>query len=70
MVNLLGDRTRPTVSLAGVPEALAIPDTHLHLYGKREVRARRKLGHLTAVASTVEEAVGHANQAHAALSFT
>jgi 5-(carboxyamino)imidazole ribonucleotide synthase len=29
----------------------------LHLYGKREARPGRKMGHLTALATTVEEAV-------------
>jgi 5-(carboxyamino)imidazole ribonucleotide synthase len=54
MVNLLGD-----VWKNGVPDwsaALAEPHVHLHLYGKREPRARRKMGHLTAVADTVEAA--------------
>lgn len=69
MVNLLGDTARPRVQLDGVAEALAIPDTHLHLYGKREVRARRKLGHLTAVAPTGDAAVERALAAHAALRF-
>lgn len=69
MINLLGDRSRPQVALVGVTEALAIPDTHLHLYGKKEVRARRKLGHVTALASTLEAAVARATQAHAALRF-
>ena len=31
-------------------------DVKLHLYGKTEPRAGRKMGHLTAVADTVEEA--------------
>lgn len=69
MVNLLGDTARPRVQLDGVAEALAIPDTHLHLYGKREVRARRKLGHLTAVAPTADEAVERALAAYRALRF-
>lgn len=48
MVNLLGDLWR-----YGEPRwerALAIPGVRLHLYGKREPRAGRKMGHLTAVA--------------------
>ncbi len=47
MVNLLGD-----VWSEGEPDwagALAEPNVHLHLYGKREPRSRRKMGHLTAV---------------------
>jgi 5-(carboxyamino)imidazole ribonucleotide synthase len=55
MVNLLGDLWR-----TGEPdwEALAhFPAVKLHLYGKREPRPGRKMGHLTALASTASEAV-------------
>ena len=54
MANLLGQ-----VWQAGEPNwaaALAIPNVHLHLYGKREPRPRRKMGHLTALASSTGEA--------------
>jgi 5-(carboxyamino)imidazole ribonucleotide synthase len=54
MVNLLGSVWRN-----GEPnwaDALAEPNVHLHLYGKREPRPHRKMGHLTAVGGTVEEA--------------
>jgi 5-(carboxyamino)imidazole ribonucleotide synthase len=54
MVNILGDAWR-----AGPPHfdrALAVPGVRLHLYGKREPRAGRKMGHLTAVAETGEAA--------------
>lgn len=55
MANLLGD-----VWGGGEPRweaALAEPDATLHLYGKREPRPGRKMGHLTVTASTPEEAV-------------
>jgi 5-(carboxyamino)imidazole ribonucleotide synthase len=45
MVNLLGDIWRK-----GEPDWDAVlrhPGAHLHLYGKREVRAGRKMGHVT-----------------------
>ncbi|HSN68472.1 MAG TPA: 5-(carboxyamino)imidazole ribonucleotide synthase [Thermoanaerobaculia bacterium] len=54
MANLLGD-----LWTGGEPEwaeALSIPDVKLHLYGKLEPRAGRKMGHLTALAPTAEEA--------------
>ena len=54
MANLLGE-----VWHNGQPNwaaALAIPNVHLHLYGKREPRPRRKMGHLTALAASTEEA--------------
>ena len=55
MVNLLGD-----LWLGGEPDwssALAIPDVKLHLYGKPDPRIGRKMGHITALADTVDEAV-------------
>ena len=61
MVNLLGD-----VWGEGEPDwagALAEPNVHLHLYGKREPRSRRKMGHLTAVGETVEAAAAAAQRA-------
>jgi 5-(carboxyamino)imidazole ribonucleotide synthase len=36
--------------------ALALPGVKLHLYGKSEARAGRKMGHLTATAATPDEA--------------
>jgi 5-(carboxyamino)imidazole ribonucleotide synthase len=65
MANLLGDLWRD-----GEPmwrEALKFPDVKLHLYGKTEARAGRKMGHLTALASTPEEAARKAVAARAAL---
>ncbi len=55
MVNLLGD-----LWAEGEPdwaEALAIPDVKLHLYGKHTPRPGRKMGHLTALADSVDVAV-------------
>ncbi len=55
MVNLLGD-----LWANGEPDwsgALAIPEVKLHLYGKTAPRPRRKMGHLTALGETVEEAI-------------
>ena len=49
MVNLLGTGPRRAARLLGVAEALADPAVHLHLYDKREVFERRKMGHLTAL---------------------
>jgi 5-(carboxyamino)imidazole ribonucleotide synthase len=39
--------------------ALAIPDVKLHLYGKSDPRAGRKMGHLTALADTTAAALAH-----------
>jgi len=55
MANLLGDLWEH-----GEPNwatALSDPDIKLHLYGKQEARPGRKMGHLTAMADTREQAV-------------
>ncbi|MET0772647.1 MAG: 5-(carboxyamino)imidazole ribonucleotide synthase [Candidatus Limnocylindrales bacterium] len=67
MVNVLGDGVRRRGQLVGVADALAEGGVHLHLYGKRDVVERRKMGHLTAIAApdgTTEDAL---DRAHAAL---
>lgn len=65
MVNLLGDLW------AGGPPAwplaCALPDVKLHLYGKREPRPGRKMGHLTALADSPQAAAELALQARRAL---
>ncbi len=47
MVNVLGEGVRRPARLDGVAGALEDDAVHLHLYGKRDVVARRKMGHLT-----------------------
>jgi len=71
MVNLVGEPASGGRAASGVPEylgleeALAVPGVAVHLYGKREVRPFRKMGHLTAVGATVEEALARAEAARA-----
>ncbi len=43
--------------------ALAIPEVKLHLYGKQDPRPWRKMGHLTAMADTREQAVERVTEA-------
>jgi len=55
IVNLLGE-----VWLDGAPDfaaALAVPGVRLHLYEKHTPRKGRKMGHLSAVGSTADEAL-------------
>jgi 5-(carboxyamino)imidazole ribonucleotide synthase len=55
MANLLGDLWQD-----GTPKweaALAFPAVKLHLYGKPVARPGRKMGHLTALAATTDEAL-------------
>jgi 5-(carboxyamino)imidazole ribonucleotide synthase len=58
MLNVLGDLwwrdgQERTPDWAAV---LALPGTHLHLYGKESARAGRKMGHLTVTAATAQQA--------------
>lgn len=69
MVNLLGTGTRRPAGLEGVAAALADPAVHLHLYGKRTVFERRKMGHLTAVGADLDDALEHALRARETLSW-
>lgn len=65
MANLLGDlweREEPDWVAA-----TAIPNVKLHLYGKIEPRAGRKMGHLTALAATVEQALADVKAARRVL---
>ncbi len=65
IVNLLGD-----VWLDGEPRfdrALAVPGVHLHLYEKHVPRKGRKMGHLSAVGKTPEEAVAKVLEAKSRL---
>ncbi len=58
MVNLLGDLWRN-----GEPDwnqVLQNPNAKLHLYGKREARPGRKMGHFCVLGPTVEEALAQA----------
>ena len=55
MVNLLGDTwgtTHPPWQ-----QLLSHPNVKLHLYGKREARPGRKMGHYTVLSSRIEEAL-------------
>jgi 5-(carboxyamino)imidazole ribonucleotide synthase len=44
--------------------ALQVPTARLHLYGKREARGGRKMGHLSAVAPTADEALARVQDAY------
>lgn len=65
MINLMGDLWRD-----GEPDwplLLASPHTRLHLYGKREARRGRKMGHYTCLAESSEAALAQAQRIKALL---
>jgi 5-(carboxyamino)imidazole ribonucleotide synthase len=59
MVNLLGSSTSP-LSRDDLRQGLADPRASVHLYGKSENRPGRKMGHVTAVGETIDEALERA----------
>src|SRR5262245_23441199 len=65
MVNLLGEGAPRPAHPTGIYEALETPDTHLHVYDKHTVFERRKMGHVTALGSSPEEALARARAAAA-----
>jgi phosphoribosylaminoimidazole carboxylase (NCAIR synthetase) len=69
MANLLGAGPKRPARLTGVAAALADPDVHLHLYDKRQVFERRKMGHVTALGTTADEALTRARAARDALGW-
>ena len=62
-VNLLGTGADRPASIRGVDRALEAPDVHVHAYDKRRVFERRKMGHVTAVRDTADEALEAATTA-------
>ena len=70
MLNLLGDLWFTHGETAQTPpwaEVLALPGTHLHLYGKTLAKHGRKMGHLNLTAPTAQQARATALQAAALL---
>ena len=69
MLNVLGDawfdgNERREPDWSGVA---AVPGAKLHLYGKSDARRGRKMGHVTSVADTLDEALARANRVALAL---
>ena len=66
MLNLLGDLWFDKNDMPLAPpwqKVLALPGVHLHLYGKRQARKGRKMGHLTITATRLVNAKETALQA-------
>lgn len=63
MVNLLGEEGYQGIpSIEGLVEILSIPGVSFHLYGKKETKPFRKMGHVTILSKTIEEALLKAQQ--------
>lgn len=64
MINLLGEKghTGKTV-YQGLSGIMSLEGVHLHIYGKKETRPMRKMGHLTVVNPDLEKAIALAREA-------
>jgi 5-(carboxyamino)imidazole ribonucleotide synthase len=68
MINLLGTAKAPGHP-HGLERALAVPGAHIHIYGKAMSGAGRKMGHVTALGTTLEEAFATAQRAASLIHF-
>ena len=69
MKNIIGDHEGHAF-VHGVDEAYALPGVKVHIYGKTDIRNGRKMGHITATAGTVQEALRLVREAHRQIYFT
>ena len=70
MLNVLGDVWFDQAGKVREPDwaaVLAVPGAKLHLYGKRDARKGRKMGHITCVGTSLDEALQAAHAAGAAI---
>lgn len=68
MVNLLASADGPSTP-QGLEEALRVPGAHVHLYGKNRSAPGRKMGHVTALGATPDEALATAQRAAGCIRF-
>lgn len=68
MINILGNR-KATAEHSGLEKALKLPNVFVHIYGKKETRFERKMGHITALDETPEKAYKKARKARKYISI-
>jgi 5-(carboxyamino)imidazole ribonucleotide synthase len=63
MVNLLGEKDYSgNAKYDGLERVLAMEGVHVHLYGKKITKPFRKMGHVTCLADSLEEAMSKAKE--------
>jgi 5-(carboxyamino)imidazole ribonucleotide synthase len=71
MVNILGNEgSNGSYTITGLRRLLSVPGVKLYIYGKKTSKPGRKLGHITATGSTVEEALMRAEKARNGIELT
>jgi 5-(carboxyamino)imidazole ribonucleotide synthase len=69
MVNLLGEGAPRSAHPTGIYQAHLVPDAHVHIYDKATVFERRKMGHVTALGASPDEALARAREAAALIGW-
>lgn len=71
MVNLLGEEGKSGKAVVmGASDALKIDGVKLHIYGKKNTSPKRKMGHITVTAESIDTALKHADEAFAKIRIT
>ncbi len=62
MINILGERLGEA-NVEGMEKALAIPNVSVHIYGKKQTKIDRKMGHITVIDKNIKSAYNKAIRA-------
>jgi len=68
MINLIGQNSG-MARLTGLKEAYGDPNVHVHVYGKRDVKPGRKMGHFTVTGKSIEDTLERAEKLRKILYF-
>ena len=68
MINILGEKEGSGYPV-GIEKALKVNGAHIHIYGKATTNMNRKMGHVTALGSSIDEAESLANAAASLIHF-
>lgn len=68
MINIIGEEGfSGDVAYEGLKEVLKIDNAFVHLYGKKQTRPGRKMGHVTVISSSIQDLTYKANIIHRTL---
>lgn len=68
MINILGERNGPA-EVKGMEKALSLKNVAVHIYGKKDTKIERKMGHITAVGKNLSETLRRAKKARSYISI-
>ena len=68
MINILG-RRQGAVEIANLEKVLRMPNVFVHIYGKKETKPERKMGHITVIGKSMKEVLKKAVLARKYLSI-